>query len=332
MKVAVYQRPTPNKAKPILEAFGEGIAHSGGSVDWIDPLEPLTKAGILSFDCHVVYSATYQNSDKIIALCKRLDRPVIVIDSGYIRRGEYYAVGLGGINGQADFKNDNSPADRFEALHLDLSNDSREGRWYILLAGQHPLDLAPRSPLDWAQAAFARVREHTDLPVVYRPHPSDDRNPGIEGVLRSRRTVEEDLAGALALVTHTSNLVVDGLLAGIPVFTTGKSVAAPVTLQDFEELAFVDCWENASQKPFIQQFLHGLAYAQWTLDEMRDGLPFRRLMGLEPWQKIEPSKKPTMGATNSVCAMEAGARYLSGDGSEDTPPSAEENESGWIVS
>lgn len=320
MKAAVYLRPTKNKAKPILDAFADGIQRSGGSVDWIDPLQPIKKASIEAYDCHVVHSGDYQNSDKIIAQCNRLGRPVIVIDSGYMRRGEYYAVGLGGINGQADFKNDNSPGDRFDALGLDIPAYDSEKRWYILLAGQHPLDLAPRTPLDWAETTFARIREHTDLPVVYRPHPFDKRNPGIDGALRSRRTVEEDLSGALALVTHASNLVVDGLLLHIPVFTTGKSVADQVAFKDFEELEFVDCWENESQEPVIKQFLSDLAYGQWTVDEMRDGRPYRRLMGLEPCRKNEPSGKQTKGDAKSSPKMDDGSKPSQDEGPGDTPP------------
>ena len=35
-------------------------------------------------------------------------------------------------------------------------------------------------------------------------------------------------------------------------------------------------------------FFHDLAYAQWTEDEMKSGLPFRRLMGIEPEPEAEP--------------------------------------------
>ena len=46
----------------------------------------------------------------------------VIIDSGYVKRGDgpddYYSVGIDGLNGRADFKNKNSPDDRWTKLDV----------------------------------------------------------------------------------------------------------------------------------------------------------------------------------------------------------------------
>ena len=303
MKVCAWSAPH-NTRTHLLDALARGAEASGAVVETRDLFREINNRVIRRADAHLVYSRMYNFADKVINKCNYLGKPVLVIDSGYVRRGEYYAVGLGGINYEADFKNSNSPADRFNALGVEIK-PWREGGEYVLLCGQRAIDITlPCRPCKWAAVMRDVVRSVTDLPILYRPYPSEPAAYArIGGALPSRGSLEDDLAGAALLVTHTSNVVVQALLDGIPCVTTGKSVAdrvvsiglkpepePPLPAWARGKAALIRHMQDAPRHtlPDRTQFFHDLAYAQWTKDEMESGIPFRRLMGIEEPKEAEP--------------------------------------------
>jgi len=303
MRVCSWDNPKHARIS-LLEALARGAEASGATVESGDLFRNINHRIIRQYDAHLVYSRMYNFADRVIDKCRHLGKPVLVIDSGYIRRGEYYAVGLGGINYEADFKNANSPADRFNALGVEIK-PWREGGEYVLLCGQRVIDITlPCKPPQWAAVMRDVVRSVTDLPILYRPYPSEPKvYSRIDGTLPSRGSLEDDLADAALLVTHTSNVVIQALLEGIPCVTTGKGVADRVVSIGLkpEPEPPLPTWARGKAAlirhvldaprhtlPDRVPFFHDLAYAQWTKDEMESGLPFRRLMGIEEPRKPEP--------------------------------------------
>lgn len=294
MRVCLWQ----NGANNILDLFAIGIERSGGSVERHDPLAVRhhQMAGVIrGYDCHVVWSGMYNFSDQIIAHCRHNKKPVFVLDHGWMNRGEYYHAGLNGLNGQADFKNENSSPDRFESLGIELKPWREEGK-HILLCGQLSGDITlPCDRKEWAKQVIKRVEGLTDLPIVYRPHPGDKNRKPIEGCTFSKSDLETDLSEAACMITHTSNTVINALVEGVPVFTTGKSIAYPI-IPDFEDFALFLKKSGIYYGSIIQQsreqFFNNLAYAQWNQDEIEQGIPFRRLMGLYDLKiKVTPEKR-----------------------------------------
>ena len=303
MRVCSWDNPKHARIS-LLEALSAGAQASGAVVDSRDLFRDVNHRIIRQYDAHLVYSRMYNFADRVIAKCRHLGKPVLVIDSGYIRRGEYYAVGLGGINAEADFKNAGSPPDRFNALGVEIK-PWREGGEYVLLCGQRRIDITlPCPPQEWAIVMRDVVRSVTGLPILYRPYPSEPAcHARIDGALPSRGSLEDDLADAALLVTHTSNVVINALLDGIPCVTSGHGVAERVVTIGLkpETEALFPAWARGKAAliqhvldaprhtlPDRVPFFHDLAYAQWTKDEMESGLPFRRLMGIEEPTKAEP--------------------------------------------
>ena len=303
MRVAAWDNPKHARIH-LLDSLARGAQACGAVVESRDLFRDVNHRVIRQYDAHLVYSRMYNFADRVITKCRHLNKPVLVIDSGYIRRGEYFAVGLGGINAEADFKNANSPADRFNALGVEIK-PWREGGEYVLLCGQRQIDITlPCPPPQWAAVMRDVVRSVTDLPILYRPYPSEPAvHARIDGALPSRGSFEDDLADAALLVTHTSNVVVTALLGGIPCVTTGKGVADRVVSIGLksEPEPPLPTWARGKAAlirhvldaprhtlPDRVPFFHDLAYAQWTKDEMKSGLPFRRLMGIEEPRKPEP--------------------------------------------
>lgn len=109
----------------------------------------------------------------------------------------------------------------------------------------------------WLQDTLRTLRAHTDRPIRIRhkPRPKDNAPP-----------LAFDLQDCHALVTYMSNTAVEAVLAGVPVFCTGKCAARAVGRSDLTQI----------EHPYYPDWRHDwaatLAANQWTLNEIRAGL------------------------------------------------------------
>jgi hypothetical protein len=192
------------------------------------------------------------------------DRPFVRLERGYLQRDQHEAVGLNGLWGHADYRNDNSPGDRFEKLGLRIMPWRQTPAGHILVMGQVPRDTSVQH-LDfeaWVRATCGSLRAAAPgREVRFRPHP----------VVQRTRPLEEDLDGAECVVALTSTSAVDALLAGVPTVVTDRGSV---------------CWELCGgavrdalhpPRPDRTEFFRDLAYAQWTHEEMARGDPWAHL-------------------------------------------------------
>ena len=129
---------------------------------------------------------------------------------------------------------------------------------------------------DWLEKALETLRQHTDRELRVRLKVSwNDAKPmnivSRKGPPKSSVTLPlaEDLKGAWALVTHSSNSAVEALLDGIPVLCTHPCGASAMGSSDLSliERPRVDGDRDA--------WAAVLAANQWRLSEMRSGLCWR---------------------------------------------------------
>lgn len=145
---------------------------------------------------------------------------------------------------------------------------------HILLAGMGAKGAEAEgfAPEAWERAAIAELRKHTDRPIVYRPKPSWKEAQPIEGTIFSHFT--QDLHKVLrrchAVVTHHSNVAVDGLVAGVPAFCV-EGVARPLALDD---LSKIEAPYRATDR---MQWINDISYTQWSIGEMRRGKAWKHL-------------------------------------------------------
>lgn len=183
-------------------------------------------------------------------------------DLGYWRRSLYYRFAVNGWSPEAYVRQGLS-SERFDRLGLTIA-PWRTGGTEIIIAGstakacrEHGFGYQA-----WERSAAERLRG-CGRPVVYRPKPSEGDVPPIAGLQTDRRPIGEAMASAYAVVTHHSNTAIDALLAGVPVHcATGAAAAFSVPMDAIADAPLLDGRE---------QFLHDVAWLQWTLDEMRDG-------------------------------------------------------------
>ena len=198
---------------------------------------------------------------------------VIVLETGFVNRGEgethHYAAGLNGLNGRADYRNKGMPDDRARLLDVGLKPYNQ--RENIVLCGQVPWDASvdKTDHVAWLRDSAEKLRE-SPRKVVFRPHPQASLPP-IDGCSYSTRPLTEDLRDAWAVVTFNSNSGVEALIAGVPVFASDEgSMVWDVCNRSFEDI-------ESPALPDRTQWFNDLCYAQWTLDEMKEGLVWKHL-------------------------------------------------------
>lgn len=199
---------------------------------------------------------------------KNLD--VIVLETGYVNRGDgehhHYAAGFNGLNGRADFRNQNMPDDRVRKLGVELK-PWREGG-SVVVCGQVPWDASVEGTdhYQWCQATVEKLRDYTDRKIKFRPHPlAATAMKPLWGCETSLVPLAEDLKSAHCVVTFNSNSAVEALIAGVPAFAADRgSMAWDVANKSLLQV-------DVPNKPDRTQWLNDLTYAQWTPEEMRSG-------------------------------------------------------------
>lgn len=149
------------------------------------------------------------------------------------------------------------PADRFEASGIELLRPAPRSSDIALIAGM--------------SAKSARVHGY-GLDAWERQAATIARARGWRAVLRPKapRVVIDAIETALMhcglLVTHHSNCAVDAIIAGVPVWAL-RGVGRLVSPADCPQFGNAMLLGEAARRAIMAD----VAYAQWTVDEMRSG-------------------------------------------------------------
>jgi len=125
---------------------------------------------------------------------------------------------------------------------------------------------------DWARETVAEIKKRTSRPILVRPHPLCPTKHKIDGVLWSHRTLKADLHKCSAMVTYSSLSAIESVCHGVHTFTLDPGNHAwECANHSLDQL-------NEPTMCFVREpWLCKLAYRQWKLSEIRQGLPWRQL-------------------------------------------------------
>lgn len=276
LDVAVYTLKGNSRSRIIAPFLAAGIERCG---DRVRRYMDSDYRGIDHHDEQVAVFYGYEGRlPRVMEEYKAAGRKVVYLDLGYWGRREggqhagFHKVSINARHPTAYFQK-NRPPDRIKRFGLNPLPFRRSGD-YILLAGMS--DRAAASiglgPEEWERSAVAAIRKWSDRKIVYRPKPSWKGASTLAGCFRGnpKEPIERALRGAWAVVTHHSNVAVDGLIAGVPAFCF-DGVAVPMGSQELIDI------ENPTYPNDRKQWLADIAYCQWNADEMRSGKMWRVL-------------------------------------------------------
>lgn len=201
---------------------------------------------------HLIGGLQY-GSEVLLAQARERGEPYIFFDRAYFgggpRSGRYRAV-----------------PNAYQHHWVQPGTEARLAQWGVRLepwscGGRHIL-LVPPGPVlcrqfglgDWEARTLAELHAITrrEIRVSYKGDPVP---------------LAERLRDCHAVVTYSSNVAVDAIVAGVPAFCAPMAAAAPVAgrLQDLER--DIEC----PPRPDRTAWACGLAAGQWTVDELRRG-------------------------------------------------------------
>jgi len=272
--VAVYRYPHSRRSSFCAEAMAQGIRASG---DQVHDRVMSQYEGRPDTDVAVFYGFNRDLLDGYRVAGKK----AIYVDLGYwAREGQtgHHKLGLNSRHPTAYFQRRAHAPDRWRRLNVTIQPwRAANPAAPIIVAGMSGKGALAEGfhPQEWERKAIAELRKHTQRRIIYRPKPNWTGSRPIDGADFQKgdsqgRDVPVVLRNCHAIVTHHSNVAVDALLAGVPVFSV-EGIAAKLGLSDLSKI------ETPVYPDGREQWAYDAAYTQWTVPEMASGAPWRHL-------------------------------------------------------
>lgn len=263
MKPVIYMSTGHPRAKHVALALLEGFRRHG-----IFPVVRQHWTGAVEGDVALAYGWAHE---PVFAAYKAAGASYAYWDLGYWNRSPNKGKG-GSREGAyrlalnswdtADHMARDCPSDRFAAAGLVLRDppDLQNGGGLVLVAGMSGKAAGTHGfqPDQWETAMLAHLQGLTWQEVQFRA--KKKRLAGME-------PIDQVLRRTWLAVMHHSNVAVDALLAGVPVYAVkgvGKLWSGPLT-----------CGGTLARRLYLpgerERYAADVAYAQWTTGEMRSG-------------------------------------------------------------
>jgi hypothetical protein len=266
----------------VLDGFCEGILNSADSYIKVKnegEIDRLHKCDVI-----VQYGEFNGGNNLLRGLvndyCLETKKPKLIMDIGFLKNDRwvknsskgYTSIGLNCTKGYGQYFNQKSPPDRWRLLGLDMKGWRIGNK--ILILGQMAGGVSTRhfNVVGWYAWAVQQLRKQTNCQILLRPHPNQKVLPDIPDknfdILPANRPFSQDLEDVLCVITKTSNSALEPLIEGIPIITDDDlCIAYPLANHSYflKDLIY----------PNREQFLYNLAYSQWNLKEIKQGLPWK---------------------------------------------------------
>lgn len=272
MNFKLYREYGALNSVPVFNAFEQGLRSLGHEI--------VSENEDVAVIWSVLWSGRMKNNQKIYQQCKSLNKPIVIIEVGNLKRGETWRISLDHINGLGIFGNDTDlDVNRPGKLGVNLKPLQEKRRGEILVACQHheSLQWEGMPPLSkWVESIIEQIKQQTSRRIIVRPHPRSPftfRMPNIilEKPQRVPNTYDDfDIFyNYHCVINHNAGPAVQAAIQGVPILCDSSSLAAPLSIK-WEEL------ENP-QLPSREEWFLKLCHTEWTVEEIAQGIPIARL-------------------------------------------------------
>lgn len=201
-----------------------------------------------------------RGSDRVIEYARRNGQHFFYIDHAYFNRGHSQNYRISCNAYEAGAVRD-CPSDRIAALGVRPQPWRKSGST-ILVCPPTQFFMDAHGCPDWLGDTLSALRNATDRPIEIRSKP------------RAGEPVEpldNAFGRAWAIVTHSSNIAVEAVTAGVPAFVAPTSAAMHVAETDLARI-------ETPRRPDREAWLAHLGYSQFSFPEIREGVAWRLLM------------------------------------------------------
>jgi hypothetical protein len=275
MRVSIFDQYGALNSAPVFAAIRAGLDRIG--IEHVSMDSSADIAVIWS----MLWAGRMRPNQDIWNLYRSTNRPVVVAEVGMLRRGLTWKLGINGTGLTADYGTELIP-NRAGSLGLMLKPWTESGYNIVVACQRSDSEQWAGQPptVAWLTETARKIRQHSDKPIVIRPHPRQ-RIANIPGcVIESPRPIpgtydsfdyDQCLKSAWAVVNYNSGPGTQAILNGVPAFVGASSLASPVGNLDLAQI------ENPL-RPDRTQWIEQLAHTEWTIAEIESGLPLQRLL------------------------------------------------------
>ena len=274
MKISLFNNFGAKNSVPVFQAIAQGLAAQGHTVVYHDPTADV--AVIWS----MLWAGRMRPNQEVYTTFRHQSRPVIVAEVGMLQRGQTWKIGINGT-GISSYNFDNLIAGRADNLNLKLHPWRNGSNIVIAMQRQDSEQWHGQPPMNqWLESTVAEIRKHSDRPVVIRPHPRSGCNipsgclidrPQFNAGSYDDFDFDRVLESAHCVVNWNSGPGSQAVIAGVPAFVGPSSLASPIANWN---LAQIENPPRSERSVWLEQ----LAHTEWTVEEIKTGLPFRRLV------------------------------------------------------
>ena len=228
----------------------------------------------------VLWSGRMAANQAVYEHYRQQNRPVVVLEIGALYRGQTWKVAVNNITREGYYGHlDNLDWNRPAKLGISLAvNFGKNGA--IAIAAQHSrsLQVQGMDMTQWVQQQIHMVRQHSDRPIVVRPHPRDrlnlhalPRGVQVEQPRPVANTYDSfDMRfNYHAVINHNSGPGVQAAIAGCRPVVHTSSLAAPVGI-DYQQLELPYTLDR-------DLWLTQICHTEYTLEELRRGSWLKRI-------------------------------------------------------
>ena len=273
-KVGIFDQYGALNSPPVFQAIRTGLDRLGIAHSSMD------SGADVAVIWSVLWHGRMRQNHSVWQWFRAAGRPVIVVEVGMIQRGNTWKLGLNGT-GIGCYPGEIKPG-RAEQLRLRPQPWTNRGVNVVIAVQRSDSEQWAGQPptVAWLHETAKKLREHTDRPLIIRPHPRQ-RIADVPGCwIKSPQPIpgtydgfdyDRCLQDAWAVVNWNSGPGSQAILNGVPAFVGASSLAAPVGNLDLAAI------ENPV-RPDRTEWLEQLAHTEWTIPEIETGEPLARLI------------------------------------------------------
>ena len=272
MRFRLYREYGALNSPPVFDAIEHGLRQQGHVI--------VTDNEDVSVIWSVLWSGRMRQNKLIYDRCQQMGTPILIVEVGNLKRGETWRISLDHINNLGKFGNNvDLDPHRSEKLGVKLQPIPAARRGEILIACQHQESLQWQgmpAMKDWVATTIEKIKQYTHRRIRVRYHPRSAfpfKQSGVEVERPTRIPNTYDdfdiFYNYHCVVNHNSGPAVQAAINGVPILCDSSSLAADLSIK-WTEL-------DSPYVPDRADWFLKLCHTEWTIDEIRQGIPISRL-------------------------------------------------------
>ena len=295
MKIVLYfdRNITEKKINQCLNSIKYYLKNSKLNYEII----PFKKFKLVKADYAIMWNVycKFKSNTKYRKLIKDFQKKnkdkLIIAELGFINRQNYFSLGYDHISNFGNYPKFPNNQDRLNKLKLNIKNIEYDNNINkpILFCTQVPWDtqIQDINYPKWVVETIKKIKLVTNRKIIIRKHPKHNNRKGFPlfneeffkrykiSINLSKNSLQKDLNDCYCVIAFNSTVLVDAILAGKPIITDQtSSIIYDLAEHDFNNI------ENLKKITIddIKNSLIKISYKQWTINEIKLGLPFKYLI------------------------------------------------------